>query len=165
MDNGDIHFVRDVKVDETKFLFSGSRQGKFIRDDDGLLDREGSGPELSLKHNRDDDKLSGNDSDDDYDGPDDDLNKEPLLTNRTRALPVTPPNSPSPAGAPDADDDDDDDAPLIPPAAAANDNYSAKKTAQASFRSQRIRNPVDYFTPVHLASACAATYDLRHFTS
>jgi hypothetical protein len=52
VDNGDIHFVRDVKVDETKFLFSGSRQGKFIRDDDELLDRERSGPELSSKHNR-----------------------------------------------------------------------------------------------------------------
>jgi hypothetical protein len=100
LDNGDIHFVRDLKVDETKFHFSGSRQGKFIRDDCEVLDGEGSGPELSSKHSRDDDKLSGKDPDDEYDGPDDELNKETLITNTTRGLPLTPPNSPSPGGAP-----------------------------------------------------------------
>jgi hypothetical protein len=132
LDNGDIYCVRDAKFDETKFPFFGSRQGNFIHTDHELNGEEGSGPETSSKYNPDDDDPSGNDFDDDFYGPDDDVNKETLITNWTRALPETPPNSPPPAGTPIDDDDYDDDAPLLPPPAAENDDSGGEATEQVS---------------------------------
>jgi hypothetical protein len=104
-----------------------------------------------------------NDSDDENYGPDDDVNKETLITNRTRALPETPPNSPPPARTPIDDDDYDDDAPLLPPPAAENDDSGVEATEQVSSRPQRIRKTVDRYKPVHLANAKAATYDTPTF--
>jgi hypothetical protein len=91
LDNGDIYCVRDAKFDETKFPFFGSRQGKFIRNDDELLGGEGSGTETSSEYNPEDYNPSGNNSDDDYEGADDDVNKEMFITTRIRELPETPP--------------------------------------------------------------------------
>jgi hypothetical protein len=148
LDNGDIYIcdcVRDAKIDETKSLFFGSRQGKFIHNGNEILDGEGSGPETSSEYNPDDDDPSGNDSDDDYYGPDDVVNKETLITNRTRALPETPPNSPPPAGTPFDDDDYDDDAPLLPLTADENDDSGGEATEQVSLRPQRIRKAVDLY--------------------
>jgi hypothetical protein len=139
LDNGDIYCVRDANFDETKFPFFGSHQGSFIRNDDEILGGEGSGPETSSEYNPDDDNPSGNDSDDDCYGPDDDVNKETIITNRTQALPETPPNSPPPAGTPIDDDDYDDDAPLLPLPADENDYSGGEATEQVSSRPQRIR--------------------------
>jgi Integrase core domain len=154
LDNGDMYCLRDAKIDETKFPFFCSRQGKFIRIDDELLGGEGSGPETSSEYNPDDDDPSGNDSGYDYYGPDDDVNKETLITNRTRALPETSPNCPPPA-----ETSIDDDAPLLPPPAAENDDSGGEATEKVSSRPQRIRKTVDRYTPVHLATAKAAAYD------
>jgi hypothetical protein len=161
LDNGDIYCLRDAKFDEAKFPFFGSRQGKFIRIGDEILGGEGSGPETSSEYNPDDENPSGNDSD--YYGPDDDVNKETLITNGTQALPETPPKPPPPAGTPIDEDDYDDDAPLLPPPADENDNSGGEATEQASSRPQRIRKPVDRYIPVHLANARAATYDTPTF--